>query len=390
MEQAKFSVETAGRVIICRAAISWTPNTPLSVEEVEVDPPKACEVRIKVISTGICGTDNHVLEGQFSFPFPIIVGHEGAGIVESVGEGVTTVKPGDKVLTLPIPQCRECSSCLSPKGNFCFKEESVTIFLSPHDPISQSPTGLMLDGTSRFTCRGRKIYHFAGTSTFAEYSVLSEISVAKIDSAAPLDKVCVFSCGFSTGYGAAINTARVTPGSTCVVFGLGGVGLSVAMGCKASGAARIIGVDINEGKFARAKAVGVTDCLNPRHFKKPIQQVVVEMTGAGADFSFEAIGTTDTMIAALESCHLSYGVCVIVGVAPFKARLAFNPMLFLSGRTLKGGSLGEWKTQDCLPKLVNDYLHGKINTDPLITHILPFDKINKAMGLLRGGKSSLL
>ncbi|XP_027693302.1 alcohol dehydrogenase 1-like isoform X2 [Vombatus ursinus] len=323
MKQAKFSMETAGKVITCRAAIAWTINAPLCIEEVEVDPPKAGEVRIKVFSSGICGSDNHILDGTFPVPLPAILGHEGAGVVESIGEGVSSVKPGDKVLMIGLPQCRKCDSCLHAKGNYCLKADLF------------SSVGLMLDGTTRFTCRGMKVHNLFGTSTFTEYTVMREISVAKIDDAAPLEKVCILACAIPTSYGAAINTAQVTPGSTCVVFGLGGVGSAVVLGCRAAGAARIIGIDINEGKFARAKALGVTDCLNPRNFKKPIQQVVVEMTGVGADFTFEAIGTIETMVAALESCNLSYGVCVSLGVPPVKSQLSLDPMKLLSGRTLK-------------------------------------------------------
>ncbi|XP_074129877.1 alcohol dehydrogenase 1-like [Sminthopsis crassicaudata] len=374
MKQAKFCVETTGKVITCRAAIAWTSNAPLSIEEVEVDPPKAGEVRIKVISSGICGSDNHIINGTYPVPLPAILGHEGAGVVESIGEGVSTVKPGDKVILTFLPQCRECDSCLHAKGNCCLKED---IF---------SPVGLMLDGTTRFTCRGRKVHNVFGTSTFTEYTVMHEISVVKIDDDAPMENVCILACGFTTGYGAAVNRAQVTPGSTCVVFGLGGVGSAVVLGCKAAGASRIIGIDINEGKFEKAKALGVTDCLNPRNFKKPIQQVVMEMTGLGADFTFEAIGTTDTMVAALESCNMSYGVCVIIGVSPAKSQFSFDPMKLLSGRTLKGCLIGEYKTRDCIPLLVCDYMKKKIDVDSVITHKLPFIKINQGFELLQSGK----
>uniref|UniRef100_A0A8D2BDB1 Alcohol dehydrogenase n=1 Tax=Sciurus vulgaris TaxID=55149 RepID=A0A8D2BDB1_SCIVU len=342
-------------------------------EKIEVDPPKPGEVRIKIISSGICGTDKHILEGKDKVPLPAILGHEGAGIVESIGEGVTSVKPGDKVLMFPVPECRECSSCLHPKGNFCLKEKVIP------------PTGLMLDGTSRFTCRGRKIYHLYGTSTFTEYTVVHEIAVGKIDDGAPMDRVCIISCGVPTGFGAVFNTARVTPGSTCVVFGLGGIGSAVVMACKASGASRIIGVDINEEKFPWARDLGVTDCLNPQKLEKPVQEVVVEMTGNGVDFAFEAIGLIDTMVGALESCHPSYGVCVIIGVAPSNSQLIFDPLLLLSGRILKGGAVGEYKTRDSIPKLVTDYMEKKINTDPLITHKFPFKSINKAFELFQAG-----
>ncbi|XP_010635057.1 alcohol dehydrogenase 1 isoform X1 [Fukomys damarensis] len=330
-------------------------------------------VSFHIISSGLCGTDKHILDGKNKVPLPAILGHEGAGIVESIGEGVTSVKPGDKVLTFPIPECKECQFCLHPKGNMCLKEKVL------------SPTGLMLDGTSRFTCRGRKIYNLFGTSTFTEYTVVHEIAVGKIDAAAPMDKVCIMSCAVPTGFGAVFNTARVTPGSTCVVFGLGGVGLAVVMGCKASGASRIIGVDINEKKFPPARALGVTDCLNPRNLKKPVQEVVKEMTGGGVDFAFEVIGNTDTVVAALESCHMSYGVCVMVGESPSNSRLSFDPILLLPERSLKGSIMGEYKTRSCIPKLVTDYIQKKFNTDPLITHQLPFQKINEAFELLHGG-----
>ncbi|XP_049486000.1 alcohol dehydrogenase 6-like, partial [Panthera uncia] len=366
------------QTITCRAAIAWKTGSTLAIEEVQVDPPKAREVRIKMISTGICGTDDHAVKGLLSVNFPFIPGHEGAGIVESIGEGVSSVKPGDKVLTLAIPQCRECSSCLHPKGNFCEKQDVL--------PSS----GLMLDKTSRFTCKGKKIYHSFRASTFTEYTVVPEIAVAKIDAAAPMDKVSIISCEVSTGYGAAVNSAKVTRGSTCVVFGLGGVGSAIVMGCKASGASRIIGVDINEEKFPRARALGVTDCLNPRNLKKPVQQVVMEMTRVGVDFAFEAIGLSDTMIAAWDSCHRSYGVCLMVGVASSNSQLSLNAPDIISGRTLKGVCLGDYKTRDCIPQLVTDYLQNKINIDPLITHQLPFDQLHKAFELYHAGKTEMM
>ncbi|XP_029798697.1 LOW QUALITY PROTEIN: alcohol dehydrogenase 1-like [Suricata suricatta] len=369
-------MDTSGKVITCRAAVAWKTGSTLAIEEVQVEPPKAQEVRIKVISTGICGTDDHALKGLLSANFPLIPGHEGAGIVESIGKGVSSMKPGDKVLILIIPQCRECSACLHPEGNFCEKQDVL--------PSS----GLMLDGTSRFTCKGKKIYHSFRASTFTEYTVVPEIAVAKIDAAAPMDKVSIISCEVPTGYGAAVNSAKVTRGSTCVVFGLGGIGSAIVMGCKASGASRIIGIDINEEKFPRARALGVTDCLNPQNLKKPVQEVVMEMTGAGADFAFEAIGLTDTMIAAWDSCHRSYGVCLIVGLAPSSSKLSLKASEIVSGRTLKGVCLGDYKTRDCTPQLVIDYLQNKINIDPLITHQLPFDQLHKAFELYHAGKTT--
>ncbi|XP_075400985.1 alcohol dehydrogenase 1-like [Tenrec ecaudatus] len=368
-------MDTGGKTITCQAAIAWAVNSPLSLEKVQVDPPKAGEVRIKLTSSGICGTDQHVLRGQLAMNFPLIPGHEGAGIVESVGKGVSTVKPGDKVLTLILPQCRECSSCLHPTGNFCDKQDVI--------PSS----GLMMDGTSRFTCKGQRIYHSFRTSTFTEYTVVPEIGVARIDDEAPMDKVCVISCGLPTGYGAAVHSAKVTPGSTCVVYGLGGVGLAIVIGCKASGASRIIGVDINEEKFPRAKALGVTDCINPQTLEKPVQDVVVEMTGFGVDFAFEAIGLPEMMVAAWNSCHISYGVCMIIGLAPSSSYLSLEAPKVITGRTMKGSALGDYKTRDAIPELVTDYLKNKINIDPLITHQLPFNQIHKAMDLYNAGKT---
>uniref|UniRef100_A0A674H8Z4 Alcohol dehydrogenase I n=1 Tax=Taeniopygia guttata TaxID=59729 RepID=A0A674H8Z4_TAEGU len=364
---------TAGKVIRCRAAVAWAPGKPLSVEEVEVAPPKAGEVRIKIVATSICHTDDHVLKGSLQkVEFPVIPGHEGAGIVESIGQGVTSVKPGDKVIPLCLPQCGECSFCQNPESNYCQK----THFSEPQN--------LLPDKTSRFTCKGKQIHHYLWISTFAEYTVVPEYAVAKIDAAAPLDKVCLIACGFSTGYGAAINTAKVKPGSTCAIFGLGGVGLSVVMGCKAAGAARIIAVDINKDKFAKARELGATDCINPRDFNKPTQEVLTEMTGQGVNYSFEAIGHVDTMIAALASCNASTGVCVMVGV--LNSEISIDPVLLLTGRTWKGTLLGGWKTRECIPKLVSSYLEGKFNSDLLITHTLPFAKVNEGFELLRAGK----
>uniref|UniRef100_A0A8C3JIH8 alcohol dehydrogenase n=1 Tax=Calidris pygmaea TaxID=425635 RepID=A0A8C3JIH8_9CHAR len=282
-----FPITVLLQVIKCKAAVLWEANKPFSIEEVEVAPPKAHEVRIKIVATGICRSDDHVITGALVMPFPIILGHEAAGIVESVGQGVTSMKPGDKVIPLFVPQCGECSSCLSTKGNLCSKNDIG------------SAAGLMPDGTTRFTCKGKAIHHFIGTSTFTEYTVVHESAVAKIDSAAPLEKVCLIGCGFSTGYGAAVQTAKVKPGSTCAVFGLGGVGLSVVMGCKAAGASHIIAIDINKDKFAKAKELGATHCINPHDFTKPIQEVLTEMTGHGVDYSFEVIGRADTMVGGI-------------------------------------------------------------------------------------------
>ncbi|XP_009325349.1 PREDICTED: alcohol dehydrogenase class-3 [Pygoscelis adeliae] len=357
----------APAVIKCKAAVAWEAGKPLSLEEVEVAPPKAREVRIKIVATAVCHTDAYTLSGADPEGcFPVILGHEGAGIVESVGEGVTKVKPGDTVIPLYIPQCGECKFCKNPKTNLCQKIR-----------ITQGK-GLMPDGTSRFTCKGKQIYHFMGTSTFSEYTVVADISVAKIDAAAPLDKVCLLGCGISTGYGAAVNTAKVEPGSTCAVFGLGGVGLAVIMGCKVAGASQIIGIDLNKDKYAKAKEFGATECISPQDFKKPIQEVLAEMTDGGVDYSFECIGNVGVMRAALEACHKGWGVSVIVGVAAAGQEISTRPFQLVTGRTWKGTAFGE---------LVTDYMSKKIKVDEFVTHTLPFDKINQAFELMHTGKS---
>ncbi|XP_053113194.1 alcohol dehydrogenase 1A-like isoform X2 [Hemicordylus capensis] len=369
-------MSTAGKVIKCKAAVAWEIKKPPSIEQIEVAPPKAHEVRIKILAVGICRSDDHVLTGALAAPFPLVMGHESAGVVESIGEGVTSVKPGDKVIPLFIPQCGKCRTCRSARGNLCTEN-----FLGRN-------SGLMCDGTTRFTCKGKSLHHFMGVSSFSEYTVVHENAVAKIDDDAPLEKVCLIGCGFSTGYGAAVQTAQVEPGSTCAVFGLGGVGLSTVMGCKAAGASRIIAVDINKSKFPKAKEMGATECVNPLDFKKPINEVLFDMTGGeGVDYSFEVIGRIDTMTAALASCHNNIGTSVIVGAPPPDSQFNLDPMLLFTGRTWKGSVFGGWKTRDYIPKLVSDFMGKKFMLDPLITHTLPFDNINEGFELLRTGKS---
>ncbi|XP_053259961.1 alcohol dehydrogenase 1-like isoform X1 [Podarcis raffonei] len=368
---------TTGKVIKCKAAIIWEVGQLPSVEEVEVAPPRSHEIRVKIVATGICRTDYHVVKGIFAnIDYPVIVGHEGAGIVESIGPGVTCVKPGDKVIPLCLTQCGECSCCLSPKTNCCLKNHL-------YEPIQN----LMPDKTSRFTCRGKQIHHFLWTSTFSEYTVVPEASITKIHNDAPLDKVCLFGCAFSTGYGTAINYAQVEPGSTCAVFGLGGVGLSVVIGCKVAGASRIIGIDINKDKFTKAKELGATECIAPQDFKKPLNEVLVEMTGLGVDYAFEVTGDIDTVVTALKSCHLGHGTCVLVGEPPAGAQFSVEPILLLTGRKLTGCLVGGWKLKDAVPKLVSDYMNKKFNMDALITQTLPFDKITEGFELLLAGKS---
>uniref|UniRef100_H2ZYT7 S-(hydroxymethyl)glutathione dehydrogenase n=1 Tax=Latimeria chalumnae TaxID=7897 RepID=H2ZYT7_LATCH len=367
---------TAGKVIKCRAAIAWEAGKPLSIEEVEVAPPKAHEVRIKITATGVCHTDAYTLSGADPEGlFPVILGHEGAGIVESVGEGVTKVKP-------------------------------VILFCSPWPPLAAlillvrtlegdchgqgfratQGQGLLPDKTSRFTCKGKQIFHYMGTSTFSEYTVVADISVVKIDDAAPLDKVCLLGCGVSTGYGAVLNTAKVEPGSTCAVFGLGGIGLAVLMGCKAAGASRIIGIDINENKFEKAMEFGATECISPQKFNKPIQEVLIEKTDGGVDFSFECVGNVDIMRAALEACHKGWGTSVILGVAGAGQEISTRPFQLVTGRTWKGAAFGGWKSE-YVPKLVNEYMEKKIKLDEFITHTRPLIKINEAFDLMHAGES---
>ncbi|CAD7693180.1 unnamed protein product [Nyctereutes procyonoides] len=347
----------ANQVTKCKAAVAWEAGKPLSIEEVEVAPPKAHEVLIKIMATAVCHTDAYTLSGADpEGSFPVILGHEGAGIVESVGEGVTKLKAGDTVIPLYIPQCGECKFCLNPKTNLCQKIRE-------------------------------RILHYMGTSTFSEYTVVADISVAKIDRLAPLDKVCLLGCGISTGYGAALNTGKVEPGSTCAVFGLGGVGLATIMGCKVAGASRIIGVDINKDKFSRAKEFGDSECINPQDFSKPIQEVLIEMTDGGVDYSFECIGNVKVMRAALEACHKGWGVSVIAGVAASGEEIAIRPFQLVTGRVWKGTAFGGWKSVESVPKLVSEYMSRRIKVDEFVTHSLSFDQINEAFDLLYARKS---
>ncbi|XP_066240803.1 all-trans-retinol dehydrogenase [NAD(+)] ADH4 [Saccopteryx leptura] len=373
-------MDTKGKVIKCKAAIAWEANKPLSIEEVEVAPPKAHEIRIQIIATALCHSDAHILHPKFvNAFFPVILGHEAAGIVESVGPGVTNFKPGDKVIPLYVPHCKKCKFCLSARTNFCAK-------LSPFkNPIVDQE--LMEDKTSRFTCKGKPVYHFMGTSTFTQYTVISETNLVKIDDDVNLEKVCLFGCAFSTGYGAVINTAKVTPGSTCAIFGLGGVGISVVIGCKLAGASRIIAIDINSEKFAKAKALGATDCLNPRDLQKPIQEVIIEMTNGGVDFSFDCAGGSEVMKAALDCTTVGWGSCTLIGVAIGDPGLTIDPLEILMGRTINGTIFGGWKGKDSIPKLITDFKNKKFNLDALVTHTLPFNKINEAFDLMYQGKS---
>ncbi|XP_071829890.1 alcohol dehydrogenase class-3-like isoform X1 [Apostichopus japonicus] len=362
--------------ITCRAAVAWEAGKPLSLEEVEVAPPRKGEVRVKILATGVCHTDAYTLSGTDpEGKFPCILGHEGGGVVESIGEGVTSVKPGDHVVPLYIPQCRECKFCKSPKTNLCSVIRST------------QGKGVMPDGTSRFTCKGKTLFHFMGTSTFTEYTVLAEISVAKVNEKAPLEKVCLLGCGISTGYGAALNTAKVEEGSNCAVWGVGCVGLAVIAGCKLAGAKRIVAIDLNNKKKELAMAFGATEFFNPKESDKPTTQAMVEMTDGGMDFTFECIGNVKTMREALESCHKGWGVSTIIGVAGAGQEISTKPFQLVTGRVWKGTAFGGYKSRDGVPKLVDDYMAGKIKVDEFITHNVSLDEINKAFDLLHEGVS---
>ncbi|CAN9502552.1 unnamed protein product [Ophioblennius macclurei] len=364
-------MDTAGKVIRCKAAVAWEPMKPLVIEDIEVAPPQENEVRIKIVASSLCRSDlYYLLEGTKEAEFPMVVGHEAAGIVESVGPGVTEFKRGDKVIPIFLSQCRECRFCKSPKSNMCDKSA----------PLARR------EETPRMTCKGKTLTRFTKTSTFSEYTVVNQNALAKIDPAAPLDKVCLIGCGISTGYGAAVNTAEVEPGSTCAVFGLGAVGLAAVMGCKVAGAKRIIAVDTNPDKFAKAKEFGATEFLNPKDHDKPVSQVLADMTDGGVDFSIECIGNVGTMRSALESSVKGWGVSVIVGFTNTQD-VAARPIQLLSGRTWKGSFFGGFKSKDGVQQMVKDYMDKKIKVDEFITHNMTLNDINEAIDLLRQGKS---
>ncbi len=359
-----------------KAAVAWGPNQPLKIEEIDLELPKKGEVLVKMVASGVCHTDAYTLSGADPEGlFPVILGHEGGGIVEQIGEGVTSLKVGDHVIPLYTPECRECKFCLSGKTNLCQRIR-----------LTQG-RGLMPDGTSRFSKDGKPIFHYMGTSTFAEYTVVPEISLAKIDAKAPLEKVCLLGCGVTTGIGAVLNTAKVEEGATIAVFGLGGIGLSVIQGAKMAKAARIIGVDINDGKAEIAKAFGATDFINPKNFDKPIEQVIVEMTDGGVDYSFECVGNTKLMRAALECCHKGWGESVIIGVAGAGQEITTRPFQLVTGRVWKGSAFGGVKGRTELPGYVDRYMSGTINIDDLVTGECKLEDINQAFEDMHAGKS---
>ncbi|MGR1253983.1 S-(hydroxymethyl)glutathione dehydrogenase/class III alcohol dehydrogenase [Aeromonas veronii] len=362
--------------IKCKAAIAWGPGQPLSIEEIEVMPPQAGEVRVRIVATGVCHTDAFTLSGEDpEGVFPCILGHEGGGIVESVGEGVTSVKVGDHVIPLYTPECGECKFCKSGKTNLCQKIRAT------------QGKGLMPDGTTRFSKDGQPIYHYMGTSTFSEYTVLPEISIAKVDPAAPLEEVCLLGCGVTTGIGAVMNTAKVKEGESVAIFGLGGIGLSAVIGARLAKAGRIIAIDINESKFELARKLGATDCINPNDYDKPIQEVIVELTDGGVDFSFECIGNVKVMRAALECCHKGWGESVIIGVAGAGQEISTRPFQLVTGRVWRGSAFGGVRGRSELPSYVQRYMQGEFRLDDFITHTMPLEQINDAFDLMHEGKS---
>ncbi|MCX9107114.1 S-(hydroxymethyl)glutathione dehydrogenase/class III alcohol dehydrogenase [Aeromonas veronii] len=362
--------------IKCKAAIAWGPGQPLSIEEIEVMPPQAGEVRVRIVATGVCHTDAFTLSGEDpEGVFPCILGHEGGGIVESVGEGVTSVKVGDHVIPLYTPECGECKFCKSGKTNLCQKIRAT------------QGKGLMPDGTTRFSKDGQPIYHYMGTSTFSEYTVLPEISIAKVDPAAPLEEVCLLGCGVTTGIGAVMNTAKVKEGESVAIFGLGGIGLSAVIGARLAKAGRIIAIDINESKFELAHKLGATDCINPNDYDKPIQEVIVELTDGGVDFSFECIGNVKVMRAALECCHKGWGESVIIGVAGAGQEISTRPFQLVTGRVWRGSAFGGVRGRSELPSYVQRYMQGEFRLDDFITHTMGLEQINEAFDLMHEGKS---
>ena len=360
----------------CKAAVAWEPKKGLQIEEVEVEGPREGEVLLKVIASGVCHTDAFTLSGDDpEGAFPCILGHEGGCEVVECGPGVKTLQPGDHVIPLYIPECGECEYCRSSKSNLC-QSIASTVW-----------TGYMPDGTRRFSQKGKPIFHYMGCSTFSEYTVVPEIALAKINKAAPLDKVCLLGCGVTTGIGAVVNTAKVEPGSTVAVFGLGGIGLSCIQGAVMAQASRIIAIDINPDKWAMAKALGATDFVNPNDVGGSVVEHIVEMTGGGVGYSFECIGNVHVMRDALECTHMGWGVSTIIGVAGAGQEISTRPFQLVTGRTWKGTAFGGVKGRSELPGYVDRYMNGEIELDTMVTHTMGLEDINKAFDLMHQGKS---
>jgi S-(hydroxymethyl)glutathione dehydrogenase/alcohol dehydrogenase len=357
-----------------RAAVAWGAGKPLSIEKVELAAPKTGEVLVEIKATGVCHTDEFTRSGADPEGlFPAILGHEGAGVVVELGQGVTSLKKGDHVIPLYTPECRQCKSCLSRKTNLCTAIRAT------------QGKGVMPDGTSRFSLKGKPVFHYMGCSTFANFTVLPEIALAKIRDDAPFDKVCYIGCGVTTGIGAVINTAKVEPGANVVVFGLGGIGLNVVQGARMVGANMIVGVDLNPQREALARKFGLTHFINPKG--KDVVAEIVELTGGGADYSFECIGNVEVMRQALECCHRGWGVSVIIGVAGAGQEIRTRPFQLVTGRVWKGTAFGGARGRSDVPKIVDWYMERKINIDDLITHKLPLERINDAFDLMHKGES---
>jgi S-(hydroxymethyl)glutathione dehydrogenase/alcohol dehydrogenase len=358
-----------------RAAICWEPKKPLEIDEIELGGPKAGECLVRLAASGVCHTDAYTMSGRDpSGLFPCVLGHEGAGVVEEVGAGVKSLAPGDHVIPLYIPECRSCKFCLSGKTNLCGAL------------LETQGRGLMPDGTSRLSHRGRMLHHYMGTSTFAEYTVVPEIALAKIRQDAPLEKVCLLGCGITTGIGAVLNTAKVHPGASVAVFGLGGIGLSVIQGAVMAGASRIIGIDVNPKKFALAGQLGATDFIDASHTPN-VAEAVIEMTGGGVDFSFECIGNVEVMGQALLAAHKGWGQSIIIGVAGAGEEIHARPFLLVTGRAWRGTAFGGTRGRTQLPGLVDWYMSGRVKLDEFITHTMPLEEINRALDLMHQGES---
>ena len=359
-----------------RAAVAYEAGKPLEITEVDLEGPKASEVLVEIKATGLCHTDAYTLSGADpEGQFPSILGHEGAGVVVDVGPEVRHLKKGDHVIPLYTPECRECEYCLKPKTNLC---QSIR---------TTQGQGVMPDGTSRFSIGGEKLHHFMGCSTFANYTVLPEIALAPIRQDAPFDKVCYIGCGVTTGIGAVINTAQVEPGANVVVFGLGGIGLNVIQGARMVGANKIVGVDLNDDKKAWGERFGMTHFVNPKEVGGDLVQHLIELTGGGADYSFECVGNVKLMRQALECAHKGWGECIIVGVAGAGEEIATRPVQLVTGRSWKGTAFGGARGRTDVPKIVDWYMDGKIEIDPMITHTLSLDEINHGFELMHEGKS---
>ncbi len=357
-----------------RAAVAWEPGRPLEIDQIDLEGPRAGECLVRIVATGVCHTDAYTLSGKDPEGlFPCVLGHEGAGVVEEVGPGVSSVRAGDHVIPLYTPECRQCKFCLSGRTNLC-------------QAIRETQgQGLMPDGTSRLSKEGRMIHHYMGTSTFGEYAIVPEIALAKVRDDAPFDRICLLGCGVTTGIGAVLNTAKVEPGSSVAVFGLGGIGLSVIQGAVMAGADRIIAVDVNPAKFEMATAMGATECLNPTDVGDVVE-AVVDMTDGGVDYSFECIGNVEVMGQALQCTHKGWGESIIIGVAGAGEEIHARPFLLVTGRSWRGTAFGGFRSRTSVPRLVDRYMSGRIKLDEMVSRKLPLDQINRAFELMHDGE----